>query len=171
MTVFLGIPPNSGIDWTGFSWFPIRNDLEKWIRASCPENSTVRVITTNRVHPMSLFDGLVYLVGHRSDSIIARAGAPESSNLTAGQTSLHRDGWISEVYVNPLSAYGIAATIFHELLHNKFQNLVNIHATPDGNFTTATAPYSLGGPSDADQNLMCRALKEQSKQYQGALLP
>jgi hypothetical protein len=74
---------------------------------------------------------------------------------------------ISEVYVNFMHAYGIAATIYHELLHNKFRLSVNIHNLA-GNFMTATAPYSLGGPSKEDQEQMCKALfQERARQFQG----
>jgi hypothetical protein len=167
MTLYLGIPPNSGIDWSGFPSYRIQHLLQTWLSACCGVSKTVRVSFTNKRPNATTQDGIVYLIGHRSDSIIARVKAPESSNLTAGQTSTKEGGMLSEVYVNPLSPYGIAATIYHELLHNKLGLHFNVHGTEGGNFTTATAPYSEGGPSAADQKLMCRALSSPVRQYEG----
>jgi hypothetical protein len=168
MALYLGIPSNSGIDWGSFEWFKIVKNLETWLRSSCQSHRSLPVFTIGGPRQnMGPLDGLVYLVGYRSDSVIDRVGAPASSNINAGQTTIFQNGMLSEVYVNPLSTYGIAATIYHELLHNKFQNIINIHNTPDGNFTSATAPYTDGGPSDADQRLMCKALQSSSTQFQG----
>jgi hypothetical protein len=101
--------------------------------------------------------------------VIARVGAPASSDLATGRTSGWQGQLISEVYVNNRAAYPIAATIYHELLHNRFNLAVNIHGTADGNFTSATAPFNEGGPSAADQRLMCQALQELllAGQFQG----
>ena len=171
MTLFLGIPPKSGIDWNHFPYFAIHNYLRSWLSSCCEKHAGTRIFTTNKRHPMTAQDGLVYLVGDRTDSVIARVGAVESPNFDIGQTSIKYGsdaGMISEVYLNPFSGpYAAAATVYHELLHNKFQIFfVNVHATDGGNFTTATAPYDLGGPSAADQNLMCRALSATAPQCQ-----
>jgi hypothetical protein len=166
-TLYLGIPPASGIDWGAFPSFAIQRFLQTWLSSCCVAPTHVRVNFTNRRPNATLLDGIVYLVGQRSDSIIARVKAPESSNLTAGQTSIKDGGMLSEVYVNPLSVYGTAATIYHELLHNKLGIGFNVHGTEGGNFTTATAPYSEGGPSAADQKLMCHALSSPMRQYEG----
>ncbi|HEY2014675.1 MAG TPA: hypothetical protein VGH38_14290 [Bryobacteraceae bacterium] len=169
MTLYLGIARNSGIDWTDFPWFAIVNYLTDWLNSCCGDGGDpVRVLTVNQPQSrMTTSDGLVYLVGYPSDSVVSRVGAPASGDLHVGQTSALGGEMISEVYVNIMHEYGIAATIYHELLHNKFRLSIDIHRTPDGNFTSATAPYSLGGPSDADQGLMCRALQEKSRQFQG----
>jgi hypothetical protein len=174
VTLYLGIPLKSGIDWGSFGYFEIRGYLDSWLTAACGPGQSVRVFTTNRRHYLSKSDALVYLVGNYDDSVISRVGAPESNELRAGATSIMSrgsdPGMISEVYVNILSNYGAAATVYHELLHNKFQNyLRNIHATSDGNFTSAVAPYSLGGPSAADQALMREALAQESSQCQAGL--
>lgn len=169
MTLYLGIPPKSGIDWGNFNWYKIRRDLIAWLGSCCSEHAKTRVYTTNQRQKMSDYDGLVYLVGHRSDGVVARVGAAASPNLALGQTTIYNGGIISEVYINPLSTYGIAATIYHELLHNKLTDFgysSRVHAA-GGNFTTATAPYSTGGPDEIDQKLMCEALSSRSKQYQG----
>jgi hypothetical protein len=171
VTLYLGIPPKSGIDWNHFQYFAIDRYLRSWLGSCCQQHASTRVFTTDKRHPMTAQDGLVYLVGDRTDSVIARLGAAESPNLDIGQTSIKYGsdaGMISEVYLNPFgTSYAAAATIYHELLHNKFQIFfVNVHATDGGNFTAANAPYSLGGPSAADQNLMCRALSATAPQCQ-----
>jgi hypothetical protein len=171
MTLFLGIPPKSGIDWNHFPYFAIDHYLRGWLGSCCGQHTGIRIVTTDKRHVMTPQDGLVYLVGDRTDSVIARVGAAESPNFDIGQTSIKYGsdaGMISEVYVNPFgTSYAAAATVYHELLHNKFQIFfVDVHATAGGNFTTATAPYDLGGPSAADQDLMCRALSATATQCQ-----
>ncbi len=167
MRLYLGIPPASGIDWGSFAWFSIRNYLLTWLRSCCRAHSDTSVFTIGTHHNMGATDGLVYIVGDQSNSVVWRLGAPESGNLDAGETSSLNGEMLSEVYVNPSSsAYATAANIYHELLHNKFRLSVDIHATPDGNFTSAIAPYDLGGPSAADQSLMCDALSERARQCQ-----
>jgi len=167
MALYLAIPGNSGINWTSFPWFAIVNYLKSWLSSCCDDHNPYPVYTVNKPQPqMTLYDGLVYLVGDPSDSVVSRVGAPASGDLHVGQTSYLNGQMISEVYVNIMRDYGVAATIYHELLHNKFRLSVDIHRTADGNFTCATAPYSLGGPSDADQALMCQALQERARQFQ-----
>jgi hypothetical protein len=174
MSLILGIPPKSGIDWTNFPYQMIHNYLQSWLRSCCARESGIRVITTNKRSQLMPQDGLVYLVGDRSDSVIARLRAPESANLDSGQTSVKYGpdaGMVSEVYVNPsVVPYPIAANIYHELLHNKFREGQNggsrVHATINGNFTHAGAPYDPGGPSASDQQLMSEALSTISPQCQ-----
>lgn len=171
MTLFLGIPPKSGIDWNHFPYFAIDRYLRTWLNSCCSQHAGTRIVTTDKRHTMTAQDGLVYLIGDRTDTVIGRLGAAESPNLDIGQTSIKYGtdaGMISEVYLNPFhTSYAAAATIYHELLHNKFQIFfVNVHATAGGNFTTANAPYDLGGPSPADQSLMCKALSATAPQCQ-----
>ena len=151
MSLILAIPPKSGIDWSNFPYQAIHSYLQNWLRSCCAQQSGIRVLTTNKRSQLMPQDGLVYLVGDRSDSVIARLQAPESSNLDAGQTSIKYGpdaGMISEVYV-------------------KTQNSGSrVHATINGNFTHAAAPYDLGGPSASDQQLMCEALSTISPQCQ-----
>jgi hypothetical protein len=171
MTLFLGIPPKNGIDWNRFQYLEIHNYLQGWLRSCCDAHAGTQVFTTDKRRSMTLQDGLVYLVGDRTDSVIARIGANESPNFDIGQTSIKYGtdgGMVSEVYLNGFGkAYAAAATIYHELLHNKFQIFfVDVHATDGGNFTSSNAPYWDGGPSAADQSLMCRALSAASPQCQ-----
>ncbi len=167
MRLYLGIPPASGINWGSFPWFAIRNYLLTWLRSCCRAHSDTSVFTIGTHHNMGAMDGLVYLVGDQSNSVVWRLGAPESGNLDAGETSSLNGEMISEVYVNAsFDAYPIAANVFHELLHNKFRLSINIHNTPGGNFTNSIAPYDSDGPSDADQQLMCAALSESARQCQ-----
>ena len=173
MSLILAIPPKSGIDWSNFPYQAIHSYLQNWLRSCCAQQSGIRVLTTNKRSQLMPQDGLVYLVGDRSDSVIARLQAPESSNLDAGQTSIKYGpdaGMISEVYVNPSRPYSIAANVYHELLHNKFRETQDsgsrVHATANGNFTHAAAPYDLGGPSASDQQLMCEALPTIAPQCQ-----
>ena len=171
MRLYLGIPPAANIDWNHWRPFVLQKQLRDWLRATSPEHAATDVWIIGQRHSMGPQDGLVYLVDSRHESVISRLAAPESPNLDIGQTSMisgEDGGMISEVYLNGLSDYGLAATVYHELLHNKFQNyFFNVHGLADGNFTSATAPYSLGGPSDADQVLMSRALSQHARQCQG----
>ncbi|SRR5579871_1183084 len=166
MTLYLGIPEDSGIDWTSFHSYAIQQNLTTWL-SSCGVGPVSVKIVGKPQPQMTPADGLVYLVGYNSDSIVSRVGAPESSELRAGQTSGLRGEMISEVYVNPMRDYEISATIYHELLHNKFRLAVDIHRTADANFTSAVAPFFDGGPFKADQELMAQALQQNSRQFQG----
>lgn len=166
MTLYLGIPSDSGIDWGGFHSYAIQKNLVTWL-SSCGVGPVSVKIVGQAQPQMTPSDGLVYLLGDPSDSVVSRVGAPESVELHIGQTSALRGEMISEVYVNPLHDYGISATIYHELLHNKFRLAVDIHRTADGNFTSAVAPYTEGGPSDGDQRLMAQALQQNARQFQG----
>jgi len=168
ITLYLGIPAVSGIDWDRVRWSAIQDNLKQWLN-SCGASDLVRVVITDKRHTMGAQDGLVYLVGDLTDSIIARVGAVGSGEFHIGSTSSLRGEMISEVYLNFMSSYGIAATIYHELLHNKFRLSRDIHVEPDGNFMSASAPYSTGGPSAGDQKVMRDALAEHATQYQGAL--
>jgi hypothetical protein len=170
MVLYLGIPQNSGIDQKSFHYRQIWDLLSGWLNSCCGQVRPVIINMVNKPMPeMTRFDALVYLVGDPVASVIARVGAPQSSDLATGRTSGWQGQLISEVYVNNRAAYPIAATIYHELLHNKFNLAVNIHSTADGNFTSATAPFNEGGPSAADQRLMCQALQELplAGQFQG----
>jgi hypothetical protein len=170
MRLYLGIPPGANIDWNNFLPFVLQNQLRAWLRATSPEHAATDVWIIGRRHNMGPQDGLVYLVDSRQESVISRLAAPESADFDIGQTSMlsgEDGGMISEVYLNGLTKYGLAATVYHELLHNKFQNyFFNVHGLADGNFTSATSPYFDGGPSDADQALMSRALRQHSPQCQ-----
>ncbi len=167
MALYLGIPDRSGIYWASFPWWDIRNYLLSWLGSCCGDPKPVSVRTVGAPPRLGPLDALVYLVGYWSDSVAARVGAPQSAEIRAGMTTSLNGDMISEVYVNALKPYGVAATVYHELLHNKFRLAVDIHRTPDGNFTSATAPYWEGGPSGADQALMCQALALPSRQFVG----
>lgn len=168
MALYLGIPSKNGLDWDqlGTMWWEIVPYLELWLRQANSRHNAVPVVTISSPRAMTVWDGLVYLVGDPEFSVVWRAGGPETGDGgVAGQTSRVGSEMISEVYVNAHSSFGIAATVFHELMHNKFMNLYNFHRTP-GNFTSATAPYSLPGPNAFDLKLMSAALTAPSKQYQ-----
>jgi hypothetical protein len=161
MVLYLGIPQNSLIDQKNFQYRQIWDFLSGWLNSCCGQVRPVIINMINRPVPdMTRFDALVYLVGDPQASVIARVGAPQSTDLATGRTSGWQGKLISEVYVNNRAPYPIAATIYHELLHNRFNLAVNIHHTADGNFTSAQAPFFEGGPSAADQKLMCQALQE-----------
>jgi hypothetical protein len=166
MTLYLGIPPASGIDWGYFAWYSVKAFLLSWLRSCCDDHSQTGVVTIGNHHGMGARDGLVYLLGDQSDSVIARLGANPSPNLDAGQTTARGRAMLSEVYVNASTTYATAANVYHELLHNKFRLSIDIHQTPGGNFTNSIAPYDDGGPSDADVSLMCQALSETAFQCQ-----
>ncbi len=173
MTLYLGIPEQSGIDYGWFPWYGIVHRLERWLGTCCGGSHPVRIITTNRRHQMTPFDGLVYLVGYWENSLIAKMNLPQSESVRGGCTAVvpgKDGGMLSEVYVSAREPMPVAATIYHELLHNKFQlYFKDIHSTPGGNFTNAMAPFSGEDPSPADQALMCEALGQSSRQYQGFL--
>ena len=179
MDLYLGIPSGSGIDYSSFGWYDIAGYLQKWLSSCCVSvhggagYRPVHVRTIGKPHTMTPWDGLVYLVGDWGDSIIDRVGAVGTADtgLRAGRTAAFYHGgktseMISEVYVNAHSTYAIAATIFHELLHNKFRLLYDIHGTP-GNFTSASAPFDTKGPNEFDRKLMCAALPLPAIQFQG----
>jgi hypothetical protein len=170
MDLYLGIPSNSGIDWTRFSYQLVHDFLVTWLNSGCPGGGPVRVIKIVQPEPaMKREDALVYLIGDPTNSIAARVGAPGSTDLPAGHTAGWRGQLISEVYVNGRqSPYSTAATIYHEVLHNKFNLALDIHNFA-GNFNSAVAAFSMGGPNQVDQDLMCRAIKEVplAGQYQG----
>lgn len=161
MVLYLGIPENSGIDRNRFNYGLIWDKLSPWLNSCCQQVRPVIINLINRPLPqITRFDALVYLVGDPVYSVIARVGAPMlTDGLAVGRTSSWQSESISEVYTNALHSYGIAATIYHELLHNKFNLAYNFHGEPYGNFTSAEAAYTAGGPSAADQRLMCRALQ------------
>ena len=171
MVLYLGIPQNSLIDQKNFQYRQIWDFLSGWLNSCCGQVRPVIINMINRPVPdMTRFDALVYLVGDPQASVIARVGAPQSTDLATGRTSGWQGQLISEVYVNNRAAYPIAATIYHELLHNKFRETQNsgskVHATANGNFTHAAAPYDSGGPSASDQQLMCEAISTISPQCQ-----
>ena len=178
-TLYLGIPIDSGIDWTDLPYLPgpgghmgIINYLKSWLSSCCGTPSPVEVRTVTQPQPaMRPSDGLVFLVGDGNHSVVSRVATIEFPDGTTGYTqSLFTEGepqMISEVYVNGWHDYTIAATVYHELLHNKFWQVIDIHHTDGGNFTSATTAFEEGGPSAADQKLMCAALKRPAKQYQG----
>jgi len=161
MVLYLGIPEHSGIDKDRFSYRLIFDKLSPWLNSSCQQVRPVIINLINRPLPgITRFDALVYLVGDPVYSVIARVGAPMMTDgLAIGRTSMWQGALISEVYTNAMTSYGIAATIYHELLHNKFNLAYNFHGEPFGNFTSAVAAYTDGGPSPDDQKLMCRALQ------------
>jgi hypothetical protein len=161
MVLYLGIPANSGIDKSRFNYHLIYDNLSGWLNSCCTQVRPVIINVINRpVSEMTRTDALVYLVGDPVYSVIARAHAPMlSDGFAVGRTSGWRGQLISEVYVNGRQTYPIAATIYHELLHNKLNLAYNVHGEPGGNFTSAEAPFWEGGPSAADQRLMCRALQ------------
>lgn len=99
MALYLGIPDASGINWDRFPHLAIVHHLEGWLGSCCGAANPVRVFTVGKPGPgwrsgsrdllsqMTPLDGLVYLVGDFGDSVIARVGAPESSDLHIGSTS------------------------------------------------------------------------------------
>ena len=100
MNLYLGIPQDSGLDWGYFPYFPIYNYLMRWLNSCCSEAGPVRVLTIDKPLPqMTRLDGLVYLVGDPTASVISRVGASASPDLATGRTSGWRGQLISEVYV------------------------------------------------------------------------
>jgi hypothetical protein len=171
MSIYLGIPPESGIDWKSFNWFYVQHQLQTWARASAKEHARIEVRTISSRRHMEPTDVLIYLVGglEPQDSVLQRRGLPFGQDVAAGVTIGYCGGAISEVYVNVCtSGFAIAATIYHELLHNKFMGDINfdVHATDGGNFTASIAPFTQPGPSIPDQRLLGIALTRDVPQNQ-----
>jgi hypothetical protein len=170
MVLYLGFPKDSGIDKSRFFYRPIMEYLGNWLNSCCKAAGQVNVNVVNRAMPeMTRGDALIYLVGDPVFSVIARVGAPASQCLAMGRTSGWQGQLITEVYVNNRLSFPIAATIYHELLHNRLNLAVDIHRTPNGNFTQAQVPFDPSGPNDADQRVMCQALQAVplARQFQG----
>jgi hypothetical protein len=169
VNLYLGIPRDSGINQNFMNGYQaVKSFLETWLNSGCPDGGRVNVIKITQTVPMAMVDALVYLIGDMTYSVAARAGWNGQTESPVGHTAGWQGKLISDVCVNGRDAYAIAATIYHEVLHNKFNLALNVHNYP-GNFNSAQAPFNRTGPNDADKKLMCRAIKEQplAGQYQG----
>lgn len=172
MNLYLGIPRDSGINQNFMTtqYQAVKSFLETWLNSGCPDGGHVNVIKITQAIPnIAKRDALVYLIGDMGYSVAARAGWKGQTESPVGHTAGWQGKLISDVCVNGRpDAYAIAATVYHELLHNKFNLALNVHNYP-GNFNSAQAPFNRTGPNDADKELMCRAIKEEplAGQYQG----